>query len=75
MTELKWINFSGLMRQCLYNCDHQVCPFNEYRQMDHIQQFQSLLVISETKSEDMLNRCDYVRSQMGSQSQRSIVHH
>jgi hypothetical protein len=63
MTELKWLNLSGLMRQCIYNCECADCPFKEFRQMDFIQQFQSLNKISETKGDQLLADCRRFRLQ------------
>lgn len=63
MTELKWLNFSGLMRSCLYNCTQRECPFNKFRKMDFIQQIQSLDKISESKGNQLLADCRRFRLQ------------
>jgi|GEM_PF-6242169 len=61
MTEIKWLNFSGLMRRCIYDCQHEACPFNEFRKMDQIQQFLSLEQMSEKQGEQLLSHCEQFR--------------
>ena len=63
MTELKWLKLSGLMHRCVYSRESINCPFNAYRKMDNIQQYQSLNKIGDAQGQVMLSSCNSCRMQ------------
>ena len=73
MTELKWLNLSGLMRQCIYNCECADCPFHEFRQMDFIQQFQIVDTIEELKGAEILDKCELNRVDVSKSYAKFVV--
>lgn len=63
MTEINWLKLSGLMHQCIYNRENNTCPFNEFREMDNIQQYQSLKKMGDSLAFQKLSDCNSCRLQ------------
>lgn len=61
MTEINWLKLSGLMHQCMYNLENTDCPFNNFREMDNIQQYQALNNIGDKVATKMLSDCNSCR--------------
>lgn len=61
MTDVNWLKLSGMFRKCLYNSESSECPFNAYRNLDHIQQMQIISTLSETDGAEMLAKCKSCR--------------
>ena len=73
MTELKWLKISGLMQQCVYNRENTNCPFNDYRKMDHIEQYQSLEKIGNSVGQQLLSDCNSCRMQCKQKVNKDLV--
>lgn len=63
MTEINWLKLSGLMHQCMYNLENTNCPFNDFRELDNIQQYQSLNKIGDSQATQLLTACSSCRMQ------------
>jgi hypothetical protein len=57
MSKQFWLQFAGLLNGCIYQLNHQNCPFNEYRSMDHYQRMEFLLSVSYEKANMMMGNC------------------
>jgi len=63
MTEINWLKLSGLMHGCMYNLENINCPFNDFRELDNIQQYQSLNKIGDSLATQLLTACSSCRKQ------------
>jgi hypothetical protein len=57
MSTNAWLQFAGLLNDCIYQLEHENCPFNKYRKMDHYQRMDFLLSISDKQATAMMNSC------------------
>lgn len=62
MTNQKWIDFAGFLNGCIYQLEHEHCPFKKYAQMDHFQKLEVLLTIDEQTANHMVNCCRKLQS-------------
>lgn len=63
MTELNWLNLSGLLHHCLYNSENPQCPFTDFRNQDYFQQYQTLDQLSDSTGQQLLKACNSCRHQ------------
>jgi hypothetical protein len=59
----KWLNFAGLLHNCIYNREHSACPYNQIRKMDQVEKLEKLLSIKNTEAKQMQAKCNCLRSQ------------
>ena len=57
MSKNNWLQFAGLLNTCIYELNHENCPFNKYRKMDHYQRMDLLLSISDKQAGNMMKCC------------------
>lgn len=59
----KWLNFAGLLHNCIYNREHANCPYNQLRKMDQVEKLEKLLSIKNSEAKQMQTHCDCLRNQ------------
>jgi len=59
----KWLNFAGLLHNCIYNREHAACPYNQLRKMDQVEKLEKLLTIKNSEAKQMQTQCNCLRSQ------------
>lgn len=59
----KWLDFAGLMHQCIYNLELAECPYNQIRKMDQLVKLEKLLTITNEEAKLMQKQCNCLRSQ------------
>ena len=59
----KWLNFAGLLHNCIYNREHANCPYNQLRNLDQVEKVDKLLTIKNSEAKLMQAQCNYLRSE------------
>ena len=59
----KWLNFAGLLHTCIYNREHEECPYGQVRKMDQVEKLEKLLSIKNAEAKQMLAKCNCLRNQ------------
>jgi len=59
----KWLNFAGLLHNCIYNREHANCPYNQLRNLDQVEKVDKLLTIKNSEAKQMQEQCNCLRSQ------------
>ena len=57
MSKQTWLKFAGLLNDCIYQRDHDNCPFNQYRSRDQVQRTEFLLTVDNQKVTRLMNKC------------------
>jgi len=59
----KWLNFAGLLHNCIYNREHAACPYKELRNLDQVEKLDKLLAIKNSEAKQMQMQCKCLRNQ------------
>ena len=62
MTNHKWIDFASFLNGCIYQLEHDNCPFKKYAHLDHLQKLEVLLKIDEQTANQMIKCCREIQS-------------
>ena len=59
----KWLNFGGMLHNCIYDREHATCPYNQFRKMDQVEKLEKLLSATNSEAKRLENQCNSLRCQ------------
>lgn len=59
----KWLNFAGLLHNCIYNREHPDCPYNQFRKMDQVEKLEKLISTKNSEAKQLQSQCNSLRCQ------------
>ena len=57
----KWLNFAGMLHNCIYNREHTDCPYNQFRKMDQVEKLEKLLSAKNSEARQLESQCNSLR--------------
>jgi len=58
----KWLNFAGLLHNCIYNREHANCPYKELRNLDQVEKLEKLLTIKNSEAKQIQTQCNSLKN-------------